>query len=112
MFLELPHQWYNVGMIKSLIILVLLIIAVGGAALSKPSQASFQDFYAAQAGSGGGVKGELESMAAKEYAKTFTYNDHIVYSDVSKDGKVVFTGVFSHWFTRDANAAKPSVPHL
>jgi hypothetical protein len=100
-------------MIKSLIILILLVIAVGGAALSKPSQASFNDFYAAQASSGGGLlKGTLESMAAKEYARTFTYKDHIVYSDVSKDGKVVFTGVFAHWFVRDQAAAKPSMPHL
>src|SRR5206468_99528 len=40
---------YTAAMIKSLIILVLLIIALGGAALSKPSQENFADFYAAQA---------------------------------------------------------------
>jgi hypothetical protein len=100
-------------MIKSLIILVLLVIAGGGAAISKPSQASFQDYYAASATAGaGGIKGTLEAAAAKEYAQTFTYQDKIFWANVTKDGKTVFTGAFAHWFVRDQAAAKPAVPSL
>ena len=82
-------------MIKSLIILVLLGIAAGGAAISKPSQASFVDYYAAQTASGSGFfKGTLESAAAKEYARTFTYDDKFFWANVTKGGKTVFTRRF------------------
>jgi hypothetical protein len=100
-------------MIKSFIILVLLAIAGGGAAISKPSQASFADFYANYAAAGaGGIKGTIEAAAAKEYAQTYTYQDKIFWASVTKDGKTVFTGAFAHWWVRDETAAKPALPGL
>jgi hypothetical protein len=106
----MPKAHYNVGMIKSLIILVLLVIAGGGAAISKPSQSSFQDYYASYAAAGaGGIRGSLEAAAAKEYAQTFTYQDKIFWANVTKDGTTAFTGAFGHWFVRDQAAAKPGL---
>jgi hypothetical protein len=95
-------------MIKSLIILVLLIVACGGAALSCPSQDSFISYYTDRsAASSSGLAATFEKGAYEEYAKSYTYSSKILWATESKNGKVVFTGVFSHWFTRDEAAAKP-----
>ena len=95
-------------MIKSLIILVLLLVCLAGAALSCPSQDSFLSFYADRAAADHpGVLGSVEKQAYAEYAKSYTFQNNILWATESKNGKVVFTGAFSHWFTRDAVAAKP-----
>ena len=95
-------------MIKSLIILVLLIVACGGAALSCPSQDNFISFYADRsAASSNGITADFKKDAYAEYAKSYTYSSDFLWATASKNGKVVFTGVFNHWFTRDEAAAKP-----
>ena len=95
-------------MIKSLVILVLLIVACGGAALSCPSQDSFANFYADRAtSSSSGLTASFEKEAYQKYAATYSYSNNFLWSTESKNGKVVFTGAFSHWFTRDEVAAKP-----
>ncbi|MBV8781567.1 MAG: hypothetical protein JO353_09235 [Phycisphaerae bacterium] len=95
-------------MIKSLIILLLLIIVCGGAALSRPSQQSFIDFYTDRATSGGGgLTAAVEKEAYARYAESFTYSNNILWSTEEKNGKTVFLGVFSHWFTQDEANAKP-----
>ncbi len=95
-------------MIKSLIILVLLIIACGGAALSCPSQDSFISFYTDRAAAdSSGLAATFEKGAYEEYAKSYSYSSKLLWATESKNGKVVFTGAFSHWFTRDDAAARP-----
>lgn len=97
-------------MIKIALILVLFLALLAAAFATRPSQQSFEDFYAQQAAKGqqGVVRQTLGDAIGREYAKSFTYNDHYLWVDVQKDGKTAFTGAFSHWFLRDASAAKPS----
>jgi len=93
--------------IKTLIILVLLVILASGAALSRPSEASFESFYRAQAqsqnkGLMGGIFGGLKT---DDYLKHCTYKNRIFWADVEHDGQTVYSGAFSHWFARGPAAA-------
>jgi hypothetical protein len=91
--------------------IMLLTAALGGTLfVTKPSQKSFEDFYAQQATKGeSGFGAMIGDAAAREYAKTFTYNDRYLWVDVTKDGKTAFTGAAGHWMPRDTSVAKPQV---
>ena len=93
----------------SLLCLILALLLTGTLFLTRPSQKSFEDFYADQASSGQkGLLGQIfGDAAAREYAKTFTYTDRVLWVTVSKDGKTAFTGVAGHWVPRDLSVAKP-----
>jgi hypothetical protein len=100
---------------KFMLIIVLLIALAAAAFFTRPSQAAFQDYYVAQAtaGDSGLLKTTLDKTVATQYAKNaFTFNDHLLYVTVTKDGATVFTGAFGHWFVKDANAAKPGLPAI
>jgi hypothetical protein len=93
-------------MIKTLIILALLVILAAGAALSRPSEESFQGFYRTQAQEKAtGLVGKLLTDAKTEdYIKHCTYKNRILWADVEYGGQTVYTGAFSHWFSRSAAA--------
>jgi hypothetical protein len=87
---------------KTVIILVLLVALGAGAALSRPSEASFQEMYKAKADSQskGLVEKVFESSKTDSYLKHCTYKNRIFWADVEHDGQTVYTGAFSHWFAR------------
>jgi hypothetical protein len=98
-------------MIKSLIILALLLALLGGAALSRPSEASFKELTARkmQAESGGGFLDKLLLQTKIDnYLSDCTYTNRVLWADVEKDGVVIYSGAFSKWFDRtDAKVSKP-----
>ncbi len=97
-------------MIKSLIILVLVVLLAGGAALTCPSEASFKTWYTqrSQAEGGNMVEKLFQQSRIDSYLKGCTYKNRVVFSQVTKDGKSVATGVFDHWFPSDSTMFKAS----
>lgn len=93
-----------------MLILVLLVALVGGAGLSRPSEASFKDYYTAslqnQNGGGGALGDWLGKVKADGDLKDLAYHNYIVCATVEKDGKVAYWGAFSRWFKGSSPAAK------
>ena len=95
-------------MIKSLIILVLVIIVLGGLALSRPSEESFKAYYRQRvAKQDPGLLDKIfHESRVNEYLGQTTYTNRILWADVEHQGKTVYTGAFSKWFPR-GQAATP-----
>ena len=98
-------------MIKSLLILALVLILLGGAAISRPSEASFKDMAAKKIQAAGG-SGFLDKLLLQgkidDYLGACTYTNRVLWANVEKDGKVIYVGAFSKWFDRtDEGVSKP-----
>src|SRR5438477_203019 len=91
---------YDGIVMKTLIIVVLLVALGTGAALSRPSEASFQAMYKTKADSEakGLVEKVFEGSKTENYLKHCTYKNRIFWADVEHDGQTIYTGAFSHWF--------------
>jgi hypothetical protein len=111
---------------KTLLILLLLVAVAAGAFLSKPTDKDFEAFVRqhyetnsskdvpdVKEGAKGmwgkikdAVKGEMKGLSIDLKVKAFmqgvVFHDRVLWIDVEKDGKIIFTGVFSKWFERDA----------
>ncbi len=89
---------------KTILILVLLVVAGGGAYLSRPSQSDFATFIKAQNGSQNtsSVKDILKvatgTVAADVYLQSVTYHDYKLWTSVEQNGTTQYIGAFSHWW--------------
>jgi hypothetical protein len=92
---------------KSAIILVLLVALLGGAALSRPTQDSFKQYITAKytQSDKGLLTTGWDQFRADNFFNSCTFNNRIFWTDVQKDGKSIYTGAFSTWFSR-ADIAK------
>jgi hypothetical protein len=97
-------------MIKTLIIVVLLVLLLAGAALSRPSEESFKAFYRSQVApqNQGLLDKVLGEAKINDYLSRTTYKNRVLWADVEHEGKVVYTGAFSHWFSRAKSPAVES----
>lgn len=91
---------------KTFIILVLASLLAVGSYLSKPSESEFRKMIHETMDNQ--KKGDLLQMilhGGKGKADTFLdsckFNDHLFWCDIERDGKKIYTGVFSHWFASD-----------
>ena len=97
---------------KTFIILVLLLLLAVGSWLSKPTQADFTKMIHQTMDEK--KKTDLIQLilhGGKSNADTFLdsckFNDHVLWIDVERDGKKIYTGVFSHWFGNDLKIETP-----
>ena len=98
---------------KTLLIAVLALALAGGAFLSRPSEQDFQEHIRAKfdqqqpqtekTKAGKVLDAALrlsEQDEASRFLKQCTYKNRLLWADVEKDGKTIYTGVFSKWFER------------
>jgi hypothetical protein len=89
---------------KTVIILVLLVVACGGAYLSRPSQSDFATFIKAQNATQtpGSVKDVLKAatgtFSTDIYLQSITFQDYKLWTSVAQNGQTQYVGVFSHWW--------------
>lgn len=86
--------------IKSLLIVFLLLVLAAGAALSRPGEQSFKDWFRANAPA---VKQNLVDKIfsgdpVDNYLNNCTYKNRIFWAEVDYKGQATYTGVFSHWW--------------
>jgi hypothetical protein len=85
---------------RTLIILVLAVLLVGGAFLSKPTKQSFKklvkEHYQAQADSAADKL--LLDARMDAYMKGIEYHDKYLFATIERDGKRISTGAFAKWF--------------
>ncbi|HEY2584189.1 MAG TPA: hypothetical protein VGI81_00330 [Tepidisphaeraceae bacterium] len=85
---------------KTAIIIVLFVLLLAGAFLSRPSQADFNRYMTEQTTGKDTnfLKVSWDKFQADQFVQGCTFKDRLLWVDVQKDGKTVYTGAFGHWF--------------
>lgn len=84
---------------KTLIILILVVLLVGGAFLSRPSEQSFREYVTQQAQPSDDLVGDIISrISAERYLDDVQYQDRYLWTVIRRDNKVEYIGAFSRWF--------------
>lgn len=103
------------GVMKTAIIFILLLLLSAGSFLSRPSEASYVDYLKTKAAqtSDNALEQWLRGQGVEQYAKSLTYQDRFLWSQVrDSDGKLIALGLFSKWFPMGSgpgsSAASPS----
>lgn len=90
---------YNVHVIKSLIIVILVVVLGAGAFLSRPKPADFRPFIKKRLEQNTGSFERIWLDAKTDsFIRDCTISDRYLWVDVKKDGKTIYTGAFNHWF--------------
>ncbi len=93
---------------RTLIILILILVVVGGAFLSCPTKQSYKKLvrqhYRAQSDSA--LDDVLLERRVDAYMDSVDYKNHYLWATMEKDGKRISTGVFSKWFGSPDGADK------
>lgn len=104
---------------KSLIIFVLLIALLAAAFFTRPSQGDFQRYVTQEktAGQTNLIKEGWAQFQADQYVRGCTFNDRLLWIDVQRSGRTIYTGAFGHWFSRaqvanDVNTAKQKIDNI
>lgn len=90
-------------------LIVLLVLALAGAALlTRPDRRELMlHVLDTQAGNSWSAD---DLRKAEDLARNAKFHNRILWTDVEKDGKVIYTGAFSHWVARGPGAEKPVPP--
>jgi hypothetical protein len=85
---------------KTLLIVILALLLCGGAFLSRPNQQQFKAYLTSRyaKGSTNPVSHFLSGAYADQFIRESEFKDRLLWVDVQKDGKTVYTGAFSTWF--------------
>ena len=104
--LRLALPWSILFSMKTFIILVLAALLAVGSYLSKPTEAEFKKMIHQTMDTQ--KKTDLFQLIlhggkgkADVFLQSCKFNDHILWTDVERDGKKIYTGVFAHWFASD-----------
>ena len=93
---------------KTILILVLSAALVASAYFTRPTQADFKE-YADKTlfPPSGSVLAQLGRDAKlQSFLNDCHFKDRYLWVEVEKDGKLAYTGAFSHWFDRTGAAGK------
>ncbi len=90
---------------KTFLIFVLTAALLAVAGLTRPPESSFKDYlvqtrWALRAGpsaSQATIGKEAVPEEISRYLEHCTFADRLLWVDVKKDGRTVYTGIFSHW---------------
>jgi len=91
---------------RTFIIAVLSVALLAAAFFTRPGKRELM-LYLLDKQSGGGVWTQSAISHAEGVAKMATVKNRFLWTDVEKDGKVVYTGAFAHWFARGEEGEKP-----
>ena len=97
-------------MVKSLIILVLALALAGGAALAKPSEANFKQWYKThEPRKKENILDKIFGSRTDSFLSKCVYKDRIIWADIEKDGQVIYSGAFGKWISRGGRGVKREV---
>jgi hypothetical protein len=109
--------------LKSLIILLLGLVLIAALFLTRPQKADFEKFVRDNPQVAAGqapTKGIVDTIGDKlrtfgpsgqpkspqdAYLESCTFENRFLWTNVKKDGKLVYTGAVGHWFQRGGGAA-------
>ena len=114
---------------KSLIIIALVMVCAFAFFFTRPTKADFENYVRTNTKIVDGTATGGQTVAAKigDQLKTFvadtanrsaadvflsqcTFQNRYLYTNVIRDGKVIYTGALGHWFERAANKPAAGEP--
>lgn len=87
---------------KTLLILLLMLALCAAAFFTRPDKEHFVR-HLVQVRTAGVTAPEARAAAeaeARAYTERCAFDDRYLWVDVKRDGQVVYSGVFAHWFKR------------
>lgn len=101
---------------KSFIIFLLLAALLAAAFFTRPTEADFTRYITQEkaAGQTNLIKVGWAQFQADQYVQGCTFNNRLLWVDVQRNGKTIYTGAFGHWFSHaqvanDVDAAKQKI---
>jgi hypothetical protein len=97
--------------IKSLVILVLAVLLVGGAFLSRPDLKDFEEFVRAQQQAGKietKFVGLFGGDPVENVLKSSTLKDRYLWVTIEQDGRTAYVGAFSQFWAMKQSAESPA----
>ncbi len=85
---------------KTVLITALALALVAAAMLTRPARRDFMLYLLDQRVPPAGSWSAADIEATDKIAHEVTFKNRLLWTTVEKDGKAVYTGVFSHWFPR------------
>ena len=87
---------------KSAIIFVLLLALAAAAFFTRPSEADFKRYIVETQTQGDSnvLKAGWDQYQADQFVQHCTVSNRLFWTNVTQDGKTIYTGAFSHWFNR------------
>jgi hypothetical protein len=99
---------------KTILILILTLALLAAALMTRPDKREFVLYLLdRQTGSDGAwTRSSIEQ--AENLSKTVTLRNRFLWTDVEKDGQVIYTGLFAHFIPHSFNTDKvlPNVKEL
>jgi hypothetical protein len=95
-------------MMKTFLIIILTLALLAAAGFTRPAKREFVLYLL-------DTRGAFNNHAidnAESLAKDVTFKNRILWTDVEKDGKVIYSGAFAHFFPRAGQAAELPLPDL
>ncbi len=90
-------------MIKSLLIIFLSGALAAAAFITRPGKRELMLYLLDNQGTSA-TPSQSDFDFAERAARDATFKDRILWTDVERDGKVIYTGLFSHWISRTDSA--------
>jgi hypothetical protein len=106
-------------MFKSFIIVVLFVALMTAGVVSRPSEQSARSFLTGIPVATTSQPQNFGETVKTAFSKTgskpeqllpagYEFRDRILWVEVAKDGKTIYTGVLSHWIKNDEGSANPT----
>jgi hypothetical protein len=101
----------NRGTMKTFLIVLLSAALLAAAVFTCPDVQNFRDQLARSRtpGDATNFRRAMSEMEAGAFADTCTFQDRLLWVDVQRNGKTIYTGAFAHWFKYGSAEGKPSV---
>src|SRR5688572_2490607 len=102
---------------KTFLIVLLTAALLAAACFTRPDEQNFRDHLARSRTSGSAgaprdptnFRRAMAEMEADAFAETCVFKDRLLWLDVQRDGRTIYTGAFAHWFKVAGGEAKPSL---
>ena len=96
---------------KTFLIVLLSAALLAAALFTRPDEQNFRDHLARSRtpGDATNFRRAMSEMEAAAFADACDFKDRLLWVDVQRDGKTIFTGAFAHWFKYASSEGKPSV---
>ena len=92
---------------KTFLILVLSTALTLAAFMTRPGR---REFVLYMADRDGADRSALDRAVSA--SKQMTFNNRILWTDVERDGKVMYTGAFANFFAREARQSEKELPSI
>jgi len=87
---------------KTVIIIALFLALLAAAFFTRPDQHDFKSFIVKEQTKTdtNDFKKAIDQTIAEKYADHCQFKDRLLWVDVQREGRTIYTGAFAHWFNR------------